>query len=198
MLSSSRILRGLAVKGWKTYYPRQEESEISAGEKEPSSPDVPSKEEPLLPTREELERERESVLEQARLEGEEQRRKILAQAQEEAAKLQEQARQDGYAKGHREGEKAAQKIKGEAKKLLEEAHRQYEKVLTDAEPEIIRIAVSLAEKLLNTQLEVNEDLIVGIVSHCLEELPGGQEVVVRVNPRDEAVCREKLDLFRGL
>ncbi|HHU76082.1 MAG TPA: hypothetical protein GXZ24_04205 [Firmicutes bacterium] len=197
MPSSSRILRGLAVKGWKTYYPRQGEGEVSVKEKEPS-PDMPSVAEPPQPSKEEIEEERKAILQQAREEGEEQRRKIIDLARQEAEKLREQAQRDGFAKGRQEGEKAAEKMKDEARKKLEKAHQQYEAILADAEPEMIRIAVNLAEKLLNTQLEINEGLIVGIVSRCLEALPGGQEVIVRVNPHDEALCREKLDILRTL
>ncbi|NLX92215.1 MAG: hypothetical protein GXZ07_11665 [Firmicutes bacterium] len=199
MPSSSRILRGLAIKGWRTYYPRQEENEILAQEKEESSsPDELPEPEPPLPTREEIEEERKAILQQARREGEEQRRRILSEAQEEAVKLAEQARQEGYAKGYREGKTAAEKIKAEADELLEQAHQQREKILADAEPQILQIAVSLAEKLLNYELEVNENLIIGIVSRCLEALPGGREVIVRVNPRDEIVCRENADMLRRL
>lgn len=199
MPSSSRILRGLDIKGWRTYYPRQEENEILAEEtEEPSSPDGLSEPEPPLPTREEIEEERKAILEQARREGEEHRRHILAKAQEEAAKLEEKARQEGHSKGYLEGRMAAEKIKTEAKELLKQAHQQREKILADAEPQILQIAVNLAEKLINYQLEVNENLIIGIVSRCLEALPGGREVIVRVNPRDEIVCREKSDMLRRI
>ena len=196
MLSSSRILRGLDIKGWRTYYPRAEESEMLPEDKEPLSPpeELPDPG-PPLPTREEIEQERKAIMEQARKESEEERRRLLKQAKEEAAKLQEQARKEGYARGYGEGEKAAQKLKKEAEKVLEEARREHREILARAEPEIIQLAVALAEKLLNYELEINTELILGIVSRCLEALPGGQEVIIRVNPGDEAICREKLDIL---
>lgn len=159
----------------------------------------PAEPQPPVPTREEIERERKAILQQARREGEEQRRLLLAQAQEEAVKLKEQARQEGYSQGYSqgysEGEKEAEKLKEEARSVLEQAHRQHEEILAEAEPEILKIAVSLAEKLINYQLEVNTDLILSIVSRCLEALPGGQEIFLRVNPGDEMVCREKLNIL---
>jgi len=197
MPSSSRILRGLDIKGWRTYHPRREESEMLFEEKEElSSREERPEPEPSVPTREEIERERKAILQQARREAEEQRRQLLAKAQEEAAKLQEQAKKEGYSRGYAEGEKAVKKLKKEAQKVLEQARQQHEEILAGAEPEIMQIAVSLAEKLLNYQLEVDEDLILSIVSRCLEALPGGQEVLLRVNPRDEIICREKADILR--
>ncbi len=160
------------------------------------SVEEPAEPEPPVPSREEIERERKEILQQARREGEEQRRLLLAQAQEEAVKVKEQARQEGYSHGYSEGEKEAEKLKIETQGVLEQAHRQHEEILVEAEPEILQIAVSLAEKLVNYQLEVNTDLILNIVSRCLDALPGGQEIFLRVNPRDEIICREKLDVLQ--
>ena len=169
MPSSSRILRGLDIKGWRTYYPREEEIEIFTEEKEqPSSLGELLEPEPPVPTREEIEQERKAVLERVRREGEEQRRKILAQAQEEAVKLEEKARQEGYSKGYLEGKKAAEQIKIQAEELLKQAYRGARNDPGGRRTGILQIAVSLAGKLLNYQLEVNDNLIIGIVSRCPE------------------------------
>ena len=201
MPSSSRILRGLEIKGWMTYYPRLEES-ISFPDEDvglvlPDGETTAAPAVPPLPTREEIEKERQSILQQARRESEAQCLQLLDKTRAEADKLREKARQDGHTQGLLAGEQDAEKLRAEARAVLEDAHRQKEEILTGAEPEIIRIAVSLAEKLINYQLTVDAELIISLISGCLESLPSGEEVTIRVSPRDEAVCREKAEFIRS-
>jgi flagellar assembly protein FliH len=203
MQLSSKILRGAEIKGWRTYYPPLiENGPFSEGkaafplQEELSTAAAPAA--PPLPNREEIERERQSILQLARQESETQRQQVIAEAQKEAAKLQEKAWQDGFTQGHLEGEKAADEVKNEARSVLEGAYRQKDIILTGAEPEIIRLAVNLAEKLINYQLSIDENLIIALISRCLESLPGGGEVVLRVSPYDEAACRERVEFIRGM
>lgn len=193
--SSKRIWRGLSINGWKVYHPRQEEQRGKITE-EQEEEDA----RPLSP--EELEKElllkKEEILKSAREEGEKLRRQILAEAEKEAESLRNQARREGYAEGYRKGEAEAAELKEKAQDLLEEARRGREELLARAEPEIIQLAVSLAEKLLDYQLEVTRETIIFLAARALKALPGGMEVVLKVNPKDEEICRENLARLEGL
>ena len=201
MPSSSRILRGLEIKGWMKYYPRLEEA-VALVEKHEDLilPDGIAAEPPPppLPTREEIEKERQLILQQARRESEAQCLQLLDKTRLEAETLREKAKQEGHTQGLQAGEEDAEKLRAEARTVLEDAKRQKEEILAGAEPEIIRIAVSLAEKLINYQLIMDNDLIISLITGCLESLPGGEEVILRVSPRDEAVCLKKAEYIQGL
>lgn len=190
---SPKILRGIDIRGWKTYVPRLPQ------ESDPEEAIDPWMElEPPPPTREELEREREEMLAAAVQEAEYLRRQILAKAGEEAAVLREQAGREGYREGLEQGEQEAQKLRAEAAQLLEKAKLERLSLLEGAEEEILRIAVSMAEKLVCVQVELNEEVILAMLLHCLEGLPGGRELVLRVSPGHEQLCRNKLQLLQGI
>ncbi len=193
--SSNRILRGLDVKGWKTYRPRAE-----AMDQEPGSGSGTIKR-PAL-TREEMEleiREKEAlVLDRARQEAEKMLREALQQAEKEAETLRETAWKEGYQEALKKGEAEAKKLKKEAERILNEAHAAREELLAGAEPEIIQISINLAEKLLHCKIELNPQVIVSMISRSLEALPSGKEVVLKVHPGNEKTCREYLGALKGL
>ncbi|GEM_PF-3562448 len=197
--SNNRILRGLDIKGWKTYEARvaeemfQEVAQQDSQEEEASLPQ---------PTREEMERqieeERKAVLDKAQREAEKIRQEARQQAEKEAEEIKEKARKEGFEKAQKKGEAEAKKLKKEAEKVLSEAKARREELLAGVEPEIMQISINLAEKLLHSQVELNPEIILSVASRSLESLPSGQEVVLKINPEDEQVCREHLDRLRGL
>ncbi len=194
---SPRILRGLSVKGWKIYEPRVREEE---GPGEDWADIEIVAEEQLTPpsTRAEIEKERADILAAARKEGEQLRREVLAKAEKEVVALREKAEQEGYRDGSARGERAVAKIKEEAVLTLEAAKEEHRAMLDGAEDEILRIAVSMAEKLLNVQVEINEDAVLAMIIRCLEGLPGGREIILRVSPRDEPLCRRNAQILQAL
>ena len=185
MPSSSKILRGLDVKGWKICYPRRIEN---------SSPEPAVREEGSLPLPATDAAEHaepvEKILTDAREEAEKLRREILAETVAEARQLGETAREEGFSKGYREGEEAAHEIIEEARQTLKQARGERQEILAQAEPGIIHLAVSIAEKLLNYTVNMDSRCVLALITRGLQALPGGTKVNIRVNPLDEKICKE--------
>ena len=195
MQLSPKILRGLKVKGWKTYEPRISEE---PGDNFADDQELDAEEQlPPPPSREEMEKERAEILTAARKAGEQLRRDALTKVEKEAAVLREQAEQKGYQEGFTRGEQAAAKLQQEAAHTLKLAKEEHLAMLDGAQGEMLKIAVSMAEKLLNVQLEVNEDAVLAMIIRSLEALPGGREVVLHVSPQDEPLCRDKIQELQG-
>ncbi|NLL64055.1 MAG: hypothetical protein GX241_07510 [Ruminococcaceae bacterium] len=188
--SSRRILRGLDIQGRRTYYPRlkMENSPEPAGQ-EDASLSVSAVDEA------EQAKQVEEILTGAREEGEKLRQEILAEAVAEARLLGEKAREEGFQEGFRQGEKAAEKLLEEARHTLEQACRERREILAEAEPEIIRVALGIAEKLLGYKVSTDSRCILAMIARGLNVLPAGQKVNIKINPLDEKVCREN---FYGL
>lgn len=190
MPSSSKILRGLDVQGWRIYYPRLEEESFPepAGQE-----DAPL----IMSAADETERakEVEEILAGAREEGEKLRREILAEAVVEARLLGEKARDEGFQEGYQQGEKAARELVEEARQILKQACSERQEILAEAEPEIIRLALSIAEKLLDYTVNMDSRCILALITRGLHALPSGQKVYIKINPLDEKICREN---FYGL
>lgn len=190
MPSSSRILRGLNISGWKVYQPRLEE--LSLGEA--TTADTLQ----LDNSDEEIKLQAEDILKRAQEEADEHCRKLLEQAAKEASSIREKARDEGYAEGLKKAEEEAAGLREDARMTLEEAHRERLEVIAGAEPEIIQIALNLAEKLLNHKVEMDSGCILAVMARSLEALPAGQSVILKVNPLDEKICRESRQRLQGL
>ncbi len=198
--SSNRILRGLDIKGWRTYQARAcQELERQAGPgSDPDSAGEHSSSSSPGEIERTLEEEKKDILQKACQEAEKIYQDTIRQAREEAEAIKEKAWNEAYEKAVQKGESEAQKLREEAETILKDAHQKREEIISAAEPEILRISVKLAEKLLNCQLELNPRVILNVISRSLEALPSGKEVVLKVNPEAEAFCREHLESLRGL
>lgn len=192
MPSSPKILRGLDIKGWKVCYPRFEGNaalqDITNDEQVPPSSHGENG----------VQRREEEILQSTQDEVEKLRQQALEQAAEEIDELKKKAWEEGYAEGYKKGEQQAEELTSKAQESLEQARRERLEILAEAEPQIIQIAVSLAEKLLNYQLEFNEEVVLSLIARGLESLTQGEEVILRVNPVDEEICREKRAYIQGM
>jgi len=137
---------------------------------------------------------RRKVVEREIFDAHDQSRRILDAAEKEAAKkieearaeaeaIQASAREDGYREGLGEWQSQIAHVVATRQRIVEEA-----------EPQIVDIALRVAEKILRRQLEVDADSVVPIVEVAVKTLRDSpiNHLEVIVNPDDfgavEAVC----------
>ncbi|WP_214659333.1 FliH/SctL family protein [Candidatus Formimonas warabiya] len=125
---------------------------------------------------------------------------ILAKAKLEAQSILDSAYRDGYQqgqkKGHQEGyAEGFRKGEEEGLKKTEESFRQALEVLYhtekwrkerifEIETEIKRLAVSISEKIIHTQLTLDDHVIIQIAKTALDALVNPKFINVYVNPKD--------------
>jgi type III secretion protein L len=102
-------------------------------------------------------------------------RDIVEEAQQEAADLRSRAREEGWAEGLAEWQARILDVAGEARRAVE-----------GARPQLVALALRVAEKILRHRLDEQPDAIVPMVEEALEAARGyrGGHLVVRVNPAD--------------
>ena len=102
-------------------------------------------------------------------------RDIVEEAQQAAADLRRQAHEEGWAEGLAEWQARVLEVAGEARRAVEEAR-----------PQLVALALRVAEKILRRRLDEQPDAIVPMVEEALEAARGyrGGHLVVRVNPAD--------------
>jgi flagellar assembly protein FliH len=102
-------------------------------------------------------------------------RAIVEEAQQESAEVRRRAREEGWSQGLAEWEARIQAVAGEARRAVEEAR-----------PQLVTLALRVAEKILRRRLDEHPDAIVPMVEEALEAARGyrGGHLVVRVNPAD--------------
>lgn len=123
---------------------------------------------------------------------------ILDQAKAMKDKMAEQVeveRERGYAEGHEAG-------LGEATELIAAATVEREKLLKEAEPEVVRMVFQIAEKILGEAID--KGAVTDVVRRAMSEAVG-ERVTVRVHPEDldriraiEPELKERLQTVKSL
>jgi len=110
---------------------------------------------------------------------------ILARAEQEREEVLEQAREEGRQQGY-----------GEMTELLARTKVQAGELMKACEPEIVKLALKVAEKIVGAELATSDETILRIVAKAVEQLRQSKELVVHVNPDDiEVLRREKRKLL---
>ncbi|MEZ5356667.1 MAG: type III secretion system stator protein SctL [Bryobacteraceae bacterium] len=108
-----------------------------------------------------------SVLEQARLEA----AAIVAQSRTEVERACEEGRERGYQDGLTQWNEAVRDVLN--------ARQSY---LAASEPEIVKLAVKVAEKILGAQLRLDPNAINGIVEEALRGVRADRSITIAVHP----------------
>lgn len=135
---------------------------------------------------------RDEILEEAGRQSDE----MLKQADIRILAMEEEARRKGYDNGYLEGLSAGQREAGrlqrEANQFLSEVKAFREDVLRRLEPQMVELAVCVAEKLVSRQLDIEPDTIVSILKEALRQVKEAGEVIVRLHPDDVQACRARI------
>jgi flagellar assembly protein FliH len=131
---------------------------------------------------------------------------VLAQARAEAEHQGRAAYEQGLKRGMADGEQKFRESVAQSAGILraaagriEEAHRQF---LDEIEPQLVKLATSIASKIIDRETRISDDVIKRTVRAALEKTLGEEHVTVRVNPGDLEVLKtyraELLQEFDGL
>jgi flagellar assembly protein FliH len=159
----------------------------------PSAPPAPAIDQEILAR---AQMEAQQILQQAQMQAQQMMQEAQSQIQAHAENVAQQAGQQGYQDGMQQGFAAGQE-QGLAETLARVEQLKMEfvelvlarrKVLAAMEPEIVHLAVNIAEKIVGMELATGREIITGIVRQALATLKERDEIVIRVNPSEvEAV-----------
>lgn len=131
-------------------------------------------------------------LERRRIEGEQ----IVAKAKGEADRIQQKAYHEGFAQGEVAGVKLAEQ-KTEAAinsiaTLVEGIPRERELFVERHGPDLIRIAISIAIRILHHEIEADSEAVLRVAKAALNDVAGGQHVLLKVSPFDLEMLQRHL------
>jgi flagellar assembly protein FliH len=122
---------------------------------------------------------------------------LLTQARAEAAKIADDARasgrEQGYAAGTQAGHDELAPVITTMREMIESIREQRSAVISAAEPELVRLATAIAERILHTELTVNPNVVVENVRQALTRLVSREVVTLRVHPADHDMIRQHRD-----
>ncbi len=106
---------------------------------------------------------------------------IVDQAMNEAEGIKDEAREAGREEGRAE---AAANIE-ESLETLNEAVKERKTIIKDAEQEILRLALKVAEQIIRSEVSMHRDVSLNIVAEAISRVSDREQIIVRVN-RDDA------------
>jgi len=111
----------------------------------------------------------------------------------------EEAQAKGHAAGFAEGTAAADRemsdMMATMRNIVDVARAERHKLMENAEPELVRLAVGIAERVLHQQIALDRGVVVEMAHVAIARLVDRESVTVRVNPSDVERMREHRDEF---
>ena len=113
---------------------------------------------------------------------------ILGEAQAkshaEIAQVLEKSKSEGYQAGYQEGLSETEEIRKNAKAELEGAVKEKNKLIGEAEGEIVDMIVKISEKLVSGAAAINPGVVQNLVRQGFSGVSAAGDMVVRVSPAD--------------
>lgn len=119
---------------------------------------------------------------------------IISSAKAESESIKTTA----YDKGIREGRQKADAEITEALETLNQAVVERKKIIKDAEPEILRIAIKAAEQVIRSEVSLHRDVCLNIVSDAINRVSDREQVIVRVNREDAEYIKKYKEKLSGI
>src|SRR5471032_2680505 len=124
---------------------------------------------------------------------------LLAEAAERGDTLVETVQAEARTAGHAEGSAAADREMSDMmttmRNLVDMARVERHKLMESAEPELVRLAVGIAERVLHQQIALDRGVVVEMAKVAIARLVDRESVTVRVNPADLERMRQHRDEF---
>ena len=140
----------------------------------------------------------ETIVEQAK----EQAEQFVVQAKQEAERLHEEAKETGYKEGKQEGlvqaKEEYQSLIEQANDVVHQAKAAYLKKLSDAEEDLLTLAVEIAEKIIHQTIESENDRFIQLVKQIVHEVSEQPEVHVYVHPEMYAFVVNQREELEGI
>lgn len=116
-------------------------------------------------------------------------RNLISRAHEEANAIKESSAKEGFEYGVKLSQEELKKLNKTITEMLEAKEEAMEK----AAPDIAFLAVKVAEKVIKKQLEIDDKIVLNIVSEVLKTLGKNEtSITIRTNPADTELVRENL------
>ena len=122
---------------------------------------------------------------------------LVQAANTRISKLEEDAREAGHEQGYTAGKTAGEDelapVIETIRELISSVKAQRGAVIASAEPELVRLAMAIAERVVHMELQTNPNVIVENVRQSLTRLVSREVVTLRVNPIDLDTIRQHRD-----
>lgn len=128
-----------------------------------------------------------SIIAQAQEESE----ALVLRATEESESIRETAYREGYEAGMHQLDADRLELAENFSNLESEVENQVAEFWTNIEPELLKLSVEIAGKVVRQKIDENEEFVLTTVKAGLKQLRDRQELKIHVNPDDYKLLRER-------
>jgi len=129
-------------------------------------------------------------------------KKLIEDAKQYCQQLQAGAEREGFEQGRNLGLDAGKQEAGvlmqQAMTLINRILEERRKVYEEIEPQIADLALKIAEKVINTEVTLNNDIVVNLIKSNLDKVKDREEITVRVSPDDYEYVKQNEDELRKM
>ena len=126
-------------------------------------------------------------------------RQLIEEAADRGSELLESVRKTAHDEGFAAGNDAANRemsdMMSTMHNLVDMARIERHKLIESAEPELVRLATGIAERILHQQIALDRGVVVEMAKVAIGRLVDRESVTVRVNPADLERMRQHRDEF---
>lgn len=127
---------------------------------------------------------------------------LIDEAQRHAGEIEAQAKAEGFNQGVGDGRAAASAEMDDMletmRGLIEMARAERHKIVEGAEPEIVRLSVTIAERILASHVALEPGTVIEMARSAITRLVNRETVTVRVNPADIEMMRSHRDQIMSM
>lgn len=127
---------------------------------------------------------------------------LIEEALSHAGEIAQNAHAEGFQSGHDAGRQTAEQEMNEMlitmRGLVDMARAERHKIIETAEPEIVKLAMGIAEKILHQSVTVDRNAVIAMCKAAMARLLEREIVTVRVNPADLERMQEHRDELLAL
>ena len=120
--------------------------------------------------------------------------KIIQEAMAEADGVREESRAAGKEEGRAE---AASQI-AEAMETLNQAIKERKQIVKDAEGEILRLSLKVAEQIIRSEVSLHRDVCLNIVAEAIARVSDREQIIIKVNREDAEYLKRYKDRLTSM
>jgi flagellar assembly protein FliH len=132
------------------------------------------------------------------VEAEEKARRVFEDANRKIIEQRKRAEEEGRARGLQEGKKEVAARLEEAFRVLNEAIKQRKKIIKDAEAEILRLSIKVAEQIVRSEVSLHRDVCLNIISEAIGRVSDREQIIIKVSRDDLEQVKKYKDRIAGL
>jgi len=120
--------------------------------------------------------------------------RIIQEAMAEADGVREEAR----AAGKEEGRAEATSQIAEAMETMNQAIKERKQIVKDAEGEILRLSLKVAEQIIRSEVSLHRDVCLNIVAEAIARVSDREQIIIKVNREDAEYLKRYKDRLTSM